>query len=83
MTQRTLAGLVAVVLLGALAAFVVFRPMPYVTYEPGGSIDVLGKSDGKEIIQVTGHKSYRDDGQLRMTTVLVSTPGALMDLNTL
>jgi PDZ domain-containing protein len=83
MTQRTLAGLVAVVLLGALAAFVVFRPMPYVTYEPGGSIDVLGKSDGKEIIQVTGHKSYRDDGQLRMTTVLVSTPGARLDLFTL
>ena len=83
MTQRTLAGLVAVVLLGVLAAFVVFRPMPYVTYEPGGSIDVLGKSDGKEIIQVKGHKSYRDDGQLRMTTVLVSTPGARLDLFTL
>lgn len=83
MTQRTLAGLVAVVLLGALAALVVFRPLPYVTYEPGGSIDVLGKSDGKEIIQVTGHESYRDGGQLRMTTVLVSTPGARLDLFTL
>ena len=35
MTQRTTAGLVAVLLLGALVAWTVFRPMPYVTYEPG------------------------------------------------
>ena len=73
MTQRTTAGLAAVLLLGALVAWVVFRPMPYVTYEPGTTLDVLGQTDGKEIIQVTGHKVYRDDGELRMTTVLVST----------
>ncbi len=84
MTERTLAGLVAVVLLAALAALAVFRPLPYVTYEPGSTIDVLGKSDdGKEIVQVTGHKVYRDDGELRMTTVLVSTPAARLDLFTL
>ncbi len=83
MTERTLAGLVAVVLLGALVAFAVFRPLPYVSYEPGTTTDLLGKSGGKEIIQVTGHKAYRDNGELRMTTVLVSTPGARLDLFTL
>ena len=83
MTQRTLAGLVAVVLLGALVALAVFRPLPYVSYEPGSTIDLLGQADGKEIIQVSGHKAYRDDGELRMTTVLVSTPGARLDLFTL
>ena len=83
MTERTLAGLVAVVLLGALVALAVFRPLPYVSYEPGSTIDLLGKADGKEIIQVSGHKAYRDNGELRMTTVLVSTPGARLDLFTL
>ena len=31
MTQRTMAGLMAALLLGALVAWIVFRPMPYVT----------------------------------------------------
>jgi PDZ domain-containing protein len=83
MTQRTTAGLAAVLLLGALVAWTVFRPMPYVTYEPGQTLDVLGESEGKEIIQVAGHQVYRDSGELRMTTVLVSTPEARLDLFTL
>jgi Lon-like protease len=83
MTHRTTAGLVAVLLLGAIVAWTVFRPMPYVTYEPGRTLDVLGETDGKEVIQVSGHKVYRDAGELRMTTVLVSTPGARLDLFTL
>jgi PDZ domain-containing protein len=79
-TQRTLAGLLAVLMFGALVALTVFKPLPYVSFQPGGSINVLGASDGKEIVQVTGHKAYRDDGQLRMTTVLMSTPDARLDL---
>src|SRR6476469_835467 len=83
MTQRTLAGLMAVLLLGALVAVTVFKPLPYVTYEPGSTIDVLGKTDGKPTIQVSGHKVYRDSGELRMTTVLMSTINAKLDLFTL
>jgi PDZ domain-containing protein len=83
MTQRTLAGLVAVLLLGGLVALTVFKPLPYVTYEPGSSIDVLGTTDGKKIIEVSGHKVYRDTGELRMTTVLISTVNAKLDLFTL
>jgi PDZ domain-containing protein len=75
MTQRTLAGLLAVPLLIALWVTAALKPLPFVTYEPGLTVDVLGKNDdGKEIIEVTGHKAYRDDGQLRMTTVYVSQP---------
>jgi PDZ domain-containing protein len=79
-TQRTLAGLVAVLLLGVLVAITVFKPLPYVSFQPGGSINVLGATDGKEIVEVTGHKAYRDKGALRMTTVLMSTPEARLDL---
>jgi PDZ domain-containing protein len=75
MTQRTLAGLLAVPLLVALWVTAALKPLPFVTYEPGLTVDVLGANDkGKEIIEVEGHRTYRDDGQLRMTTVYVSQP---------
>jgi len=60
------------------------EPLPYTTYAPGPTINVLGTSDGKEIIQAPdGHKTYRDDGQLRMTTVSVTQRDARLDLLTL
>ncbi len=75
MTQRTLAGILAVPLLLALWVAAAFESLPYVTYAPGLTVNVLGtNSDGKEIIQVDGHPTYRDDGELRMTTVYVSQP---------
>ncbi|GAB2444425.1 PDZ domain-containing protein [Nocardioides hungaricus] len=75
MTQRTLAGILAVPLLIGLWLVAALVPLPYVTYEPGLTVDVLGDNDkGKEIIEVSGRKAYRDDGQLRMTTVYVSQP---------
>jgi PDZ domain-containing protein len=74
MTQRTLAGLLALPLLVGLWVAAAFLPLPFVTYEPGLTVDVLGTNDGKEIIEVDGHKAYRDSGQLRMTTVYVSQP---------
>jgi PDZ domain-containing protein len=80
MTQRTLAGLIAVPLLVVLWVSAAVQPLPYVTYEPGLTVDVLAKSNGNEIIQVEGHKTYRDDGELRMTTVFVSQPDARINL---
>lgn len=80
MSQRTLAGVLAVPLLVALWAAAVLTPLPYVTYEPGITVDVLGEEDGKELVQVQGQKTYRDDGQLRLTTVYVSRPGARINL---
>ena len=75
MTQRTLAGILAVPLLIALWVTAALVPLPFVTYEPGLTVNVLGKNDeGKQIIEVSGRKSYPDDGQLRMTTVYVSQP---------
>ena len=76
MTQRTLAGILAVPLLIGLWLAAALAPLPYVTYEPGLTVDVLGSNDeGQEIIDVSGRKAYRDDdGQLRMTTVYVSQP---------
>lgn len=74
MSQRTRAGLLALCLLAVLWATAAFLPLPYVTYYPGPTVDILGESDGDETVQVTGHKAYYDDGELRMTTVYVSQP---------
>jgi PDZ domain-containing protein len=60
--------------LGLVVAAAVM-PLPFAVYAPGETVDVLAKGqDDAEIIQVTGHETYRDDGELRMTTVLVTAP---------
>jgi PDZ domain-containing protein len=74
MSQRTGAGLVALCLLAVLCALAVLVPLPYVTYYPGPTVDILGEHDGRETVQVTGHPAYHDDGELRMTTIYVSDP---------
>jgi PDZ domain-containing protein len=80
MTQRTLAGLLAVPLLIGLWTAAATEPLPYVTYEPGLTVDVLAETKGEEIVQVQGHETYRDAGELRMTTVYVSQPDARVNL---
>jgi Lon-like protease len=80
MSQRTWAGVLAVPLLVALWGAAVWSPLPYVTYEPGITVDVLGEEDGREYVQVEGAETYRDDGQLRLTTVYVSRPQARINL---
>jgi PDZ domain-containing protein len=72
MNQRVLAATLAVPLMAALAVVALAVPLPYATYAPGPTIDVLSDPGGKEIIQIPGQQTYRDDGQLRMTTVSVS-----------
>lgn len=72
MNQRAVAAFLAVPLVAGLALVALLEPLPYTMYSPGPTIDVLGAPDDKEIIQVPGQKTYRDDGELRMTTVSVT-----------
>jgi PDZ domain-containing protein len=66
--------LLALCLLAVLWGTAAFVPLPYVTYYPGPTVDILAESNGDETVQVTGHEAYYDDGELRMTTVYVSQP---------
>jgi PDZ domain-containing protein len=75
MRRRTWAGLLAVVLVIGLSAFASRKPVPYATFSPGPTVNVLGKSGKSEIITVGGRTSYRDDGGLRLTTVIASGAG--------
>lgn len=80
MSQRTLAGILALPLVVGLWLVAVFVPLPYVTYSPGLTVDVLGKEDGKEVIEVSGDKVYRDSGELLLTTVYVTRPNTRINL---
>jgi Lon-like protease len=83
MTQRTWAALLAVPLFVVLGLYTAVTPLPFVTYAPGLTINVLGDNGKQPIINVQGHRTYRDDGQLRMTTVSVTERDAKLDLVTL
>ncbi len=75
MNQRLIAAVAAVPLVLGLIVAAALMPLPFVVYAPGYTIDVLAKDQNEaEIIQVRGHKTYRDNGELRMTTVLVTAP---------
>lgn len=74
LSRGTRAGLLAVVLVVGLSAIALREPVPYVVFSPGPTVNVLGKYDDKFIISVSGRNSYRDDGGLRLTTVIPTGP---------
>lgn len=83
MSRRTVAGLLAFGLVVVLAIGAALLHVPYVRFRPGPTINVLGPFDGKQIIEVTGHKVYRDKGGLRMVTIIPDGPNdnpSLFDL---
>jgi Lon-like protease len=62
------------VLAGIVVAAVV--QVPYVALTPGPTFNTLGKPEGKELIQITGHRTYATTGNLNMVTVsYIGGPG--------
>ncbi len=80
MSRRTAAGLVALALVAVFVVLGAMKPVPWVTFSPGPTIDVLGELDGKEIIEVVGHKSYPGSGELLMVTVYQTRPERKLNL---
>jgi PDZ domain-containing protein len=75
MSQRIKAGLAAVPLLAVMWVLVAVVPLPYVTYYPGPTLDVLGdRKDGTPVVSVEGHRTYDDVGQMHLTTIFVDPP---------
>ena len=74
MRRRTWAGLLAVVLVLGMSVLAAREPVPYVTFSPGPTVNVLDELDDKAIITVSGRKSYEDNGGLHLTTVVPSGP---------
>lgn len=75
-----LGRLVTFFVAGALVVAMVvagwFMPVPYVREAPGPTYDTLGTVGGKQVVTVSGHKTYPVSGHLNMTTVsVVGGPG--------
>ena len=69
---RYLAGPIVAV----LCVLVLIAPSVYVVQEPGPTQDVLGKVEGKQVIDVSGVKTHKDSGKLLLVTVNASgVPG--------
>lgn len=74
MSQRLIAVCIAGPLALILGGIALAVPLPYASYSPGPTFDILGKDENQaEVIQVDGHKAYYDDGQIRFTTVIASS----------
>ncbi|MEH1054274.1 PDZ domain-containing protein [Micromonospora purpureochromogenes] len=69
MRRRGVTVLLGALLTTLLSIGVLGAPIPYVVLGPGPTVNTLGTSDGKEVIQVTGRSTSHSAGQLRMTTV--------------
>jgi PDZ domain-containing protein len=65
-TWTLLFSLVLVVALGLVGGFV---QVPYVALGPGPTYDTLSSVGGTQVVAVTGQKTYKTNGQLRMVTV--------------
>jgi PDZ domain-containing protein len=65
-TWTLLLSLVLVVALGLIGGFV---QVPYVALGPGPTYDTLSSVNGTQVVAVSGQKTYKTDGQLRMVTV--------------
>ncbi|HEU5271419.1 MAG TPA: PDZ domain-containing protein [Jatrophihabitans sp.] len=69
--SRTLVvGAVLCLVLGVLSFTL---RVPYLVESPGPTFNTLGQSDGKDIIEVTGHPTSTTTGHLNLMTVLSDT----------
>ncbi len=80
MTKQTWTATVSAVLFMVLAAVIALVPVPYVTWSPGATYDLFNQVQGRPTIAISGAKTYPTTGQLRMTTVSVTSPGATLSL---
>lgn len=79
-TRQTWTATLSAILFVLLAAVIALVPVPYVTWAPGATHDLLGQIDGKDAITITGVPTKHPSGKLRLTTVAVTSPGGVLSL---
>lgn len=84
MTKQTWTAAVAALLFVTLAAVIAMVPVPFVTWSPGSTYDLLGEvtEEGIEVpaIRIDGVETYPVSGEVRMATVSVTRPDAALTL---
>ena len=69
MKPRTQALVLSLVLLAGSLAWFGSRPGAFAMFMPGPTVNLLGNSGKKPLLEITGHKTYRDKGELRLVTI--------------
>ena len=80
MTRQTVTAFVAAIVFVVLAVLLVVIPVPYVTWAPGGTRDVLGDEGSEPIITVGGVPTYPTTGRLDMTVVSTTSANSRLSL---
>ena len=57
-----------------LLASVACAPLPFAVAQPGLTADVLGTNKGRPVVTIEGAPVRRTSGQLRMTTIVATSP---------
>jgi PDZ domain-containing protein len=78
--RRPLLLAVCGALFTALLAVAALAPLPFSVTYPGMTADVLGDSDGKPVISITGAPVDDPEGELRMTAIVATSPDARVSL---
>ncbi len=80
-TRQTWTATVSAVLFVVLAAVIALVPVPYVTWSPGTTYDLFARTaQGEDTITISGADTFPTTGQLRMTTVSVTSPSSSLSL---
>lgn len=81
MTKQTWTAAVAALIFVLAAAVMAITPVPFVTFSPGATHDLLGaRPDGSAVVTVEGIPTYETGGQLRVTTLGVTQADATVSL---
>ena len=84
MTKQTWTAAVAALLFVTLAAVIAMVPVPFVSWSPGSTYDLLGtvEVEGSEVaaIQIDGAETHPVAGEVRMATVSVTRPDSALTL---
>lgn len=80
MTKQTWTAAVSALLFVIAAALVAMTPVPFVTYSPGATHELLAPADGQPVIVVDGLETFESEGHMLMTTVSVTRADAPVSL---
>ncbi len=70
----------AAVLFVALSVAITLIPVPFVSWSPGATLDVLSTQNGKDVIKIEGMANEPANGKLLLTTVAVTKADSSLTL---
>jgi PDZ domain-containing protein len=79
-TRQTWTAFVSALVFVGLAVLLVVVPVPFVSWSPGGTRDILGEVDNEPIIKISGIETHPTTGRLDMTIVAVTPADARLSL---